>query len=66
MWHAKKKKHCIHAVFCNCVTSLCVMVLDPHSHLTIAVRFILGPGFCCLAFGEGHWEWLVEVQWKMM
>ena len=63
----KKRKKAPHPVLLlvtvafRCVSwSLILMVAGA------VVRFPLGPGFCCRALGEGHWEWLVEadVGWQ--
>lgn len=42
----------------------CVMVLEPPGQVTGAVVRL--PGFFCLLLMEGHWEWLVEVQRKLI
>lgn len=33
-----------------------------HTVTAAVVTFPLEPGFCCLAFGEGHLDWLVEAR----
>lgn len=43
--------------------SLCSVSLSlMHTVTAAVVTFPLEPGFCCLAFGEGHLDWLVEAR----
>lgn len=60
--HQKKpQKKALHPVLLPVTDSFCSMSLSlTHTVTGAVVTFPLGPGFCCLAFGEGHLDWLVE------
>lgn len=62
----KKKKSTTSMLVFVTVSLHCVSWSLIHIVTNAMVRFLLGPGFGCLACGEGHWEWWVEVQWKLM